>query len=101
MEETVEKKVNGVVITASPGPMPSAISASNRASLPEATPTACSQPRYAAICAFELTHRRAENELLRFGHFVDGPAHLRRELSVLSAQVDDRNLERSGIRHWS
>ena len=39
IEETVEKKVNGVVITASPGPMPSAINANKSASLPEATPT--------------------------------------------------------------
>ena len=49
IEETVEKKVNGVVITASPGPTPSAINANNSASLPEATPTAYWQPRNAAI----------------------------------------------------
>ena len=47
IDETVEKNVNGVVMTASPGPTPSAISAKSKASLPEATPTVCSQPRKA------------------------------------------------------
>jgi hypothetical protein len=35
----VAKKVKGLVITASPGPMPSAIRASSSASVPEDTPT--------------------------------------------------------------
>ena len=39
IEETVEKNVKGVVMTASPGPIPSAIKANSSASLPEATPT--------------------------------------------------------------
>ena len=51
IEETVEKKVNGVVITASPEPTPSAIKANKRASLPEATPTASPQPRNPTISA--------------------------------------------------
>jgi hypothetical protein len=36
----VAKKENGVVTTSSPGPMPSAISATSSASVPLETPTA-------------------------------------------------------------
>jgi hypothetical protein len=39
------KKVNGVVITSSPGPMSSARNASTSASVPLATPVAWSAPR--------------------------------------------------------
>ena len=39
----VAKKVNGVVMTSSPGPMPSAIRLHNRASVPLETPAACLQ----------------------------------------------------------
>ena len=38
MVPAVAKKVNGLVITASPGPIPSAMSASSSASVPEDTP---------------------------------------------------------------
>ena len=100
IEETVEKKVNGVVMTASPGPTPSAINANSSASLPEATPTAMLQPRNAAISLFELAYRRTEDELLGFGDRVDGSAHLGANRVVLSAQVNDGNLG-TGIRHWS
>ena len=41
----VAKKVNGVVITSSPGPTPSAISAASSASVPEETATARFTPR--------------------------------------------------------
>src|SRR5690606_31701731 len=44
----VAKNVNGVVTTSSPGPMPSARSASTSASVPEFTPTAWRTPRYSA-----------------------------------------------------
>lgn len=44
----VAKNVYGVVTTSSPGPIPSAIKEIIRASLPEETPTACSQPQYGA-----------------------------------------------------
>ena len=37
--------VNGVVMTSSPSPMPSAINAKCRASVPEATPIACLTPK--------------------------------------------------------
>ena len=38
MQPPVAKKVYGVVITSSPGPMPTAISATSSASVPEVTP---------------------------------------------------------------
>ena len=41
----VAKKVKLGTITSSPGPMPSAMSASSNASLPEAQPIACSTPQ--------------------------------------------------------
>ena len=45
MAPAVAKKVYGVVITSSPGPMPSAIRLTSRASLPEETVTAWAQPQ--------------------------------------------------------
>ena len=42
---TVATNVNGTVITSSPAPMPAAVSAMNRALVPELTPTACSVPQ--------------------------------------------------------
>ena len=51
MAPAVAKKVNGVVITSSPGPMSRAISGSSRASEPEAQPIPCMEPQYSAISA--------------------------------------------------
>ncbi len=48
IDPAVAKKVYGVVITSSPGPIPSAISAISRASLPDETVTAWAQPQYGA-----------------------------------------------------
>ncbi len=48
MLSAVAKKVNGVVITSSPGPMPRARRAITSASVPLFTPMACLTPRYAA-----------------------------------------------------
>ena len=45
MASAVAKKVNGVVITSSPGPMPRARRAMTRASVPELQPTAWATPR--------------------------------------------------------
>jgi hypothetical protein len=47
----VAKKVNGEVSTSSPGPMPRAISATSRASVPEDTPTAGGRPTNAPSSA--------------------------------------------------
>ena len=48
MVSAVATNVNGVVITSSPGPMPRAIIAIWRASVPDAHPTAYFTPRYPA-----------------------------------------------------
>ena len=45
MEPAVAKNVYGLVMTSSPEPIPSAISAISRASVPEETPHACAQPQ--------------------------------------------------------
>src|SRR5262245_21036760 len=47
----VAKNVKLGTITSSPGPMPSAISESKIASLPDAHPTACITPQYSAMAA--------------------------------------------------
>ena len=52
----VAKNVKLGTITSSPGPTPSANSASKIASLPEAQPTACSAPQYSAIAASNRAH---------------------------------------------
>ena len=48
MQPAVEKNVNGVVITESPGPIPSAIISTSCASVPDDTPIACPAPQYSA-----------------------------------------------------
>ena len=48
MALTVAKKLNGVVMTLSPGPILNAASASQSASVPLAQPTAASTPQNAA-----------------------------------------------------
>ena len=48
MDSGVAKNVNGVVMTSSPGPTPSARSPITSASVPEFTPIACFTPRYDA-----------------------------------------------------
>jgi len=45
IEEAVAKKLKGVVITSSPFPIPKALTAKTRASVPEAQPTAFLIPR--------------------------------------------------------
>src|SRR5665213_1318202 len=47
----VAKNVNGTVMTSSPGPIPSASSASSSASEPDAHPMACRTPQYSAALA--------------------------------------------------
>jgi hypothetical protein len=99
MAETVEKKVNGVVMTASPGPTPSAISASKSASLPDATPTAAAV-KVISHLIFETFDGRTQYELLRIIYVIDRLAHLVAKRAVLRAQIDDGNFERAVARHW-
>ena len=73
--------------------MSSAISASNSALLPETTIDGVLAAQVRWHLRFELTHRRPEDELLRVTHFIDCPAHLFSKFPVLSARIDDRNLQ--------
>ena len=52
----VAKNVKLGITTSSPGPIPSAINGNNSASLPDAQPTACATPQYAATAASNRAH---------------------------------------------
>ena len=87
----VAKNVKLGTITSSPGPMPSAISASSSASLPDAQPTACSAPQYSAIAASNCAHAGPctnAPDLRNLGHRrVD----LAPQPAVLARHVEHRN----------
>ena len=87
----VAKKVNGVVMTSSPGPTSSALSASSSASVPLAQPIAYFVCDSSATSLLELLDRRAEDEQLR----VDDAHHRGDDFvadrRVLRAQIQQRN----------
>ena len=65
MALTEAKKLNGVVTTASPGPIPAAAIASHRASVPEEQPMACFTTKMLGRRLFKCRNLLAKNELLR------------------------------------
>ena len=65
---TVATKVKAGTNTASPVPMPSAIRASNSASVPLAQVMQCRAPQKAASCALELGNLGPKNVLAMFEH---------------------------------
>jgi hypothetical protein len=87
-------------MTASPGPTPSAISASKSASLPEATPILKSTLEVVSHLRFEMVNGRTQNELLGFIYVVDRLAYLVAKGAVLRAQINDGNFKDGGARHW-
>jgi hypothetical protein len=64
----VAKNVNGVVMTSSPGPMSSAMSASRSASVPERQAEAVLRLRVRRDLRFELRDARTQDEALRVAH---------------------------------
>ena len=67
----VAKKVNGEVMTSSPAPISSAISASSSASVPEDTPIAGRRAAILRDFRFEAAHVLAQDELLARAHALD------------------------------
>ncbi len=61
-------KVNGVVITSSPAPIPEAINARSNASEPDAQPMACFAPSIAGNFFLEEANFIPENEMLALHH---------------------------------
>ncbi len=66
MVPAVAKKVYGLVMTSSPAPMSSAMSAISSASVPEEMPMPNLQPEYAAVAASSAFTSGPEDEVLRF-----------------------------------
>ena len=84
-------KVNGVVTTSSPGPMPAASSARWRAVVPEFIATACGTPHQRRELALEGLHLRAERVGARVEHAPERGLELAPEHLVLRSQVDEGN----------
>ena len=91
IDPPVAKNVNGLVTTASPGPMSSAINASSSASLPEATPIAWRAPVYALHFALEAVHGRTQHELLLGEHLLHGALGIAANRLVLRLEIEQGN----------
>ena len=87
----VAKNVKLGTITSSPGPTPSAISASSSASLPDAQPTACSVPQYSAIAASNFAHAGPCTNAPDFAHLGHRRVDLRLQALVLARHIEHRN----------
>ena len=76
MQPAVAKNENGVVITSSPGPIPSPIKATSKASVPLDTPIACLTPMYAATSCSKALDLGSQDEPPRSddprGRFFEG-----------------------------
>ena len=78
-------------ITSSPGPMSSARSASEMASVPEETPTECSAPQYAANSASKAVELRAHREGTLAGDAAHDLEQLLEQDRVRLVQAGDRD----------
>ena len=87
----VAQKVKDGQITASPGPMPLAISASTSASVPLAQVTAWRAPQNAASSASNVAHLRAQDELAMIEHARDRGIDRAAKAAALRGDVDERN----------
>ena len=91
MTPAVAKKEYGVVMTSSPGPTFSAISATSSASVPDDTPTACRAPTNAAIELSKSVTDSPEDELLRVAHAIERGADVLADGGVLRLEVQQRD----------
>ncbi len=78
-------------MTSAPGPMPSAIIATSRASVPEETAMAWSVSSRAASSASSASFSGAENEPLAVADAGDGREDLVANRAVLGLEVEQRN----------
>ncbi len=93
------KKLNGVVITESPGFTPAATSASQSASVPDAQPTAQRCARERCDLTFKGFDLRTKNKALRIANARDRREHLLANAFVLTPQVKQRHwLRHAGLR---
>ena len=88
---TVATKVNGTVITSSPGPMPAASSARCSALVPVLTPMPCAALAVRGELLLERRHFAAERELAAVEHALDGRVDL--ALDGLRTAPSDRRTE--------
>ena len=103
----VAKNVKLGRITSSPGPMPSTISASSSASLPDAQPIGVLRAAVLGDRRFELAAGRAVDERARAADLGDRRVDLFAEPVVLARDVEHRNgycragsRRRFGSFHW-
>jgi hypothetical protein len=76
------------VITSSPAFTPTAISASKRASLPDAHPIACFRPAIFCELIFELLHFSAEYETICIEDAPEGRFDLETKSTILFGKVE-------------
>ncbi len=87
----VAKNENGVVTTASPGPIPTAAIASHRASVPLAHPTAARHAIRLLHRPLKLTHLAAQHKPAGTAHLQHGRLNLRPHGIVLPLQIQHGN----------
>ena len=97
MALTEAKKLKGVVTTASPGPIPAAARASQRASVPEEQPMAWATPSWSAAARSNVGDRLAKDKLLRLQYMLEGLEQFLVERLVLALEVQHGH----GLRSWS
>ena len=97
-QPAVAKNENVGVMTSSPGPMPSAISATSNASVPDDTAMACSTSMQLGQLAFERVDFRPEDEPLAVADARDGREDLVADRRVLRGEVEQRDGDLRGGR---
>ena len=85
----VAKNVKGTVMTSSPGPMSSAISAISRASVPLATPMQCLDADVVGQSLLQLGDFGPDDVLAVLEHLVDARVDRGLEPTVLGLEVDE------------
>ena len=84
-------QVLATVITSSPALIPTARSASSIASVPEATPIACSAPTQDGELPLEPLDRLAADEAAGVEHLGDGGVELRPQRSNVAREIEERD----------
>ena len=92
MQPAVAKnEIGACVITSSPGPMSSAISATSSASVPDETPMACGTPRRAATSRSKAVDFGAHDEALAVADARERVEQRLAEGRVLRLEIEERN----------
>ncbi len=91
MAQLVATNVNGVVMTSSPGPMPSSSIATCSAEVPLLKPTQCSAPTISGKILLKLRHVRAEAEGAVVERARDGGIEVLADAADLRRQIEIGN----------